>query len=259
MSTDPDSRTGFGPYLERVGPTFEVPNETGDEEHETRTIRYGSLPDLELALSIYGHETAAILLEPIQGEAGIVVPPQGYLKGVRDLCKKHNVLLICDEIQTGLGRTGRMLASEWDLDFGKEGEKPDVVLLGKALSGGMYPVSAVLASKEVMLCIRPGEHGSTYGGNPLGCAVAITAVAVLEEERMIERAERLGRVFREGVEAIKKRGGAAGKLIREVRGRGLLNAVVFEEGESKKGRTAWEFCLLLKARGVLAKPTHRNM
>ncbi|KAF5334995.1 hypothetical protein D9611_010056 [Ephemerocybe angulata] len=252
MSTDPDSRTGFGPYLERVGSTYEVEDTEGDEESEVKTIRYGVIEDLEHALALYGEETAAVLLEPIQGEAGIVVPPAGYLTKVHALCKKHNVLLICDEIQTGLCRTGKMLAVE------HEGIRPDVVLLGKALSGGVYPVSAVLADKAVMLCIQPNEHGSTYGGNPLGCAVAITALQVLIDEKLAERAERLGKMFRDGVSEIKKRG-KAGKLIREVRGRGLLNAIVFEEGESTKGRTAWEFCLLLKDRGVLAKPTHQNI
>ncbi|KAF6750350.1 ornithine aminotransferase, partial [Ephemerocybe angulata] len=252
MSTDPDSRTGFGPYLERVGSTYEVEDTEGDEESEVKTIRYGVIEDLEHALALYGEETAAVLLEPIQGEAGIVVPPAGYLTKVHALCKKHNVLLICDEIQTGLCRTGKMLAVD------HEGIRPDVVLLGKALSGGVYPVSAVLADKAVMLCIQPNEHGSTYGGNPLGCAVAITALQVLIDEKLAERAERLGKMFRDGVSEIKKRG-KAGKLIREVRGRGLLNAIVFEEGESTKGRTAWEFCLLLKDRGVLAKPTHQNI
>ncbi|TFK29175.1 ornithine aminotransferase [Coprinopsis marcescibilis] len=256
MSTDPESRTGFGPYLERVGPTYSTApsnDEDGesyrDEEGaDVKTIRYGVIEDLEEALSLYGHETAAFLIEPIQGEAGIVVPPTGYLASVHALCKKHNVLLICDEIQTGLCRTGRMLACEW------EGVRPDLVLLGKALSGGVYPVSAVLGSEEVMLTIRPGEHGSTYGGNPLGCAVAVTALGVLVDEGLAERAERLGKVFREGLGEFRKHA-----LIKEVRGRGLLNALVFEEEASEKGRTAWELCLLLKERGVLAKPTHRNI
>ncbi|RXW18097.1 hypothetical protein EST38_g7765 [Candolleomyces aberdarensis] len=252
MSTDPDSRTGFGPYLERVGPTFEVNDSEGDEESEVKTIRYGVIEDLEQALKLYGEETAAVLLEPIQGEAGIVVPPQGYFAKVHALCKKYNVLLICDEVQTGLCRTGKLLACE------HEGIRPDVVLLGKALSGGLYPVSAVLADKEIMLCIQPNEHGSTYGGNPLGCAIAITALNVLLEENLAERAERLGKVFRDSITEIKKRS-KAGKLIKEVRGRGLLNAIVFDESASVKGRSAWEFCLLLKDRGVLAKPTHRNI
>ncbi len=156
------------------------------------------------------------------------------------ICKKHNVLLICDEIQTGLARTGRMLAYEWD------GVKPDIVTLGKALSGGVYPVSAVLASKEIMLTIKPGEHGSTYGGNPLGCAVAITALDVLVDEGLVERAQRLGEIFRSEVRAINS------PLVKLVRGRGLLNAVVIDESASKKGRTAWQLCLLMKSKGWVA-------
>ncbi|KAF9529146.1 ornithine-oxo-acid aminotransferase [Crepidotus variabilis] len=241
MSTDPESRGGFGPYLEGVGPTFM------DEEGDLTTIRYGVLEDLERALAIHGENVAAFLVEPIQGEAGIVVPPEGYLKGVADLCKKHNVLLICDEIQTGLCRTGKMLACEYD------GIRPDIILLGKALSGGVYPVSAVLADKDIMLCIQPGEHGSTYGGNPLGCAVAMTALNVLIEERLAERAFTLGELFRQSVRDLNS------PHVSEVRGRGLLNAVVVDEKKSKKGRSAWQLCLLLKSRGVLAKPTHINI
>jgi ornithine--oxo-acid transaminase len=240
MSSDPESRTGFGPYLANVGPTY-------TNGKETHTIHYGSLSDLEHALSLHGPRVAAFLVEPIQGEAGIVVPPEGYLAGVQALCKAHNVLLICDEIQTGLCRTGKMLCCEHD------GVRPDLVLLGKALSGGAYPVSAVLADREVMLCIRPGEHGSTYGGNPLGCAVAQAALRVLVDEDLAARAERLGKVFREGVEKLRS------PLVTSVRGRGLLNAVVIDESKSTKGRTAWQLCLLLKSRGVLAKPTHVNM
>ncbi|KAF9463503.1 ornithine-oxo-acid aminotransferase [Collybia nuda] len=240
MSTDPDSRVGFGPYLQGVGPTFV----DGDK---TRTIRYGVLEDLERALELNGKNVAAFLIEPIQGEAGIVVPEDGYLSKVHALCKKHKVLLICDEIQTGLCRTGKMLACEYD------NIKPDIILLGKALSGGMYPVSAVLAEKDVMLCIKPGEHGSTYGGNPLGCAVAMTALRVLVDEKLADRAMALGEIFRSGVTALNS------PLVATVRGRGLLNAVVIDESKSKKGRTAWQFCLLLKSRGVLAKPTHVNI
>jgi len=241
MSTDPDSRAGFGPYLTGVGPTF------SDLDSNERLIRYGVIEDLELALEIHGKNTAAFLVEPIQGEAGIVIPPVGYLQKVRELCTKHNVLLICDEIQTGLCRTGKLLASYHD------NVRADIVLLGKALSGGMYPVSAVLADKDIMLCIKPGEHGSTYGGNPLGCAVATTALDILIDERLSERAEALGETFRSGVRAFNS------PLVKEVRGRGLLNAVVIDESKSKRGRTAWQFCLLLKSRGVLAKPTHINI
>jgi ornithine--oxo-acid transaminase len=244
MSTDPESRGGFGPYLEGVGPVFI--NEEGDPQ----MLRYGVLEDIEAALRVHGENVAAILVEPIQGEAGIVVPPEGYLKGISRLCKQYNCLLICDEIQTGLCRTGKLLACEY------EGIRPDVVLLGKALSGGVYPVSAVLADKDVMLCIQPGEHGSTYGGNPLGCAVAITALDVLIDERLSERAFKLGEYFRSAIRALNS------PLVKLVRGRGLLNAVVIDEEVSRrqgKGRTAWQLCLLLKSRGVLAKPTHVNV
>ncbi|GJE88985.1 aspartate aminotransferase family protein [Phanerochaete sordida] len=240
MSTDPESRTGFGPYLQGVGPTF-VDNGV------VRSIRYGEISDLERALELYGSKVAGFLIEPIQGEAGIVVPPAGYLAKVRELCTKHRVLLICDEIQTGLCRTGKMMAYEY------ENIRPDMVLLGKALSGGVYPVSAVLADRDVMLCIRPGEHGSTYGGNPLGCAVSMTALDVLVEEKLAQRAYDLGEKFRAGIIAIKS------PLVKTVRGLGLLNAVVIDEEKSTRGRTAWQFCLLLKSRGVLAKPTHVNI
>ncbi|EPS98909.1 hypothetical protein FOMPIDRAFT_1125620 [Fomitopsis schrenkii] len=240
MSTDPESRSGFGPYLQAVGPTYE-------DDGEIRTIRYGKISDFERALELHGENVAAFLVEPIQGEAGIVVPPTGYLAKVRELCTKHNVLLICDEIQTGLCRTGKMLCHEHD------NIRPDIVLLGKALSGGVYPVSAVLADKDVMLCIQPGEHGSTYGGNPLGCAVAMTALDVLVDEDLAHRAEFLGDKFRKAVQAIES------PLIKAVRGRGLLNALIIDEAASSKGRTAWQLCLLLKSRGVLAKPTHVNI
>jgi len=165
MSVDPESRDNYGPYVPGVGaicPSTKKP------------IRFGNVADLEAALEAHGKETAAFIVEPIQGEAGVVVPADDYLAKVHELCKKHNVLLICDEIQTGIGRTGRMLCSEW------AGVKPDMVTLGKAISGGMYPVSAVLSSKEIMLTIEPGTHGSTYGGNPLGCAVSIRALEIME-------------------------------------------------------------------------------
>ncbi|KAJ7055297.1 ornithine-oxo-acid aminotransferase [Mycena amicta] len=249
----PSSRTGFGPFLPLVGPTFT------DAAGTQRTIRYDNIQDLEDALELHGKDVAAFLVEPIQGEAGIVVPSPSYLPAVRALCTKHNVLLICDEIQTGLGRSGTMLACEEDLGFSLSQKKvagdqrPDIVLLGKALSGGVYPVSAVLANKDVMLCIQPGEHGSTYGGNPLGCAVALTALSVLTSESLPARAARLGVVFRTAVLALKS------PLVSLVRARGLLNAVVIDESKSSKGRTAWQLCLLLKARGVLAKLTHVNI
>ncbi|CBQ73547.1 probable CAR2-ornithine aminotransferase [Sporisorium reilianum SRZ2] len=236
MSTDPESRTGFGPFLDRVGPGV-----------DDMTIRYDNADDLEKVLDKYGHEVAAFLVEPIQGEAGIVVPTPGYLKRVEQLCRKHNVLFICDEIQTGLGRTGKMLAHQHD------GVRPDIVTLGKALSGGVYPVSAVLADRDVMLCIKPGEHGSTYGGNPLGCAVATAAIDVLVNEKLCERADELGAKFRHQLAEIKH------PLLASVRGRGLLNAIVIDEHKSTKGRSAWQLCLLLKHKGLLAKPTHVNI
>jgi len=243
LSTEPESRDGFGPYLAGVGPTYK------DQTGTAKTIRYGHIEDLKEAFDHYGKNVAAFLVEPIQGEAGIVVPPEGYLREARKLCTERNALLICDEIQTGLARTGKMLCCE------HEGIRPDMVLLGKALSGGVYPVSAVLADRAVMDCIGPGQHGSTYGGNPLGCAVAMTALDVIQEERLAANADRLGHVFRERMNALK----AKSLLVKEVRGKGLLNAVVMDESASRKGHTAWQFCLLLKSRGVLAKPTHVNI
>lgn len=236
MSTEDDSRNGFGPMLERVGPVV-----------EDMTIRYNNIQDLETVLERYGHETAAVLLEPIQGEAGIMVPDDDYFPKVAELCKKHNVLMICDEIQTGLGRTGKMLCCQ------HYGIRPDIITLGKALSAGVYPVSAVLADKDVMLCIQPGEHGSTYGGNPLGSAVAITALDVIVNDKLCERAEQLGQFFRAGLKEIKN------PLLTEVRGKGLLNAIVIDETKSVKKRSAWDLCLLLKEKGLLAKPTHQNI
>lgn len=189
---------------------------------------------------------AAFLVEPIQGEAGIVVPDDDYLSKVHALCKQYNVLLICDEIQTGIARTGKLLCCE------HSSVRPDIVLLGKAISGGVYPVSVVLADKDLMLCIEPGTHGSTYGGNPLGCAVAIAALEVVRDENLTERAEVLGHRFRAGLNSINN------PAIKLVRGRGLLNAVVVDESKLN-GHTAWELCLLLKKNGLLAKPTHQNI
>lgn len=237
MSVDPESRDNYGPYVPNVGPI--VPS-TG------KTIRFNNVADLEEALEAHGEKTAAFIVEPIQGEAGVVVPDDDYLSKVHELCKKYNVLLICDEIQTGIGRTGRMLCSEW------AGIKPDMVTLGKAISGGMYPVSCVLSSKEIMLVIEPGSHGSTYGGNPLGCAVSIRALEIMEEEKLTENAERLGDIFRDGLAAFKS------PIIKTIRGKGLLNAVVIDESAAS-GRTAWDLCMLLKEKGLLAKPTHGNV
>ncbi|KAF3934113.1 hypothetical protein ABW19_dt0209305 [Dactylella cylindrospora] len=238
MSTDPESRVNYGPYLPNVGPTIPGTN---------KPLRYNNISDLEEALSgPHSSKIAAFLVEPIQGEAGIVVPDADYLTKVAELCKKYNVLFIADEIQTGIARTGKMLCVE------HSNVRPDIVLLGKAISGGAYPVSAVLADKDIMLCIEPGTHGSTYGGNPLGCAVAIAALEVVRDENLVERAATLGEKFRKGLEDIKS------PIIKTVRGKGLLNAIVVDE-EKTNGRTAWELCLLLKSKGLLAKPTHQNI
>ncbi|TRX94781.1 hypothetical protein FHL15_004242 [Xylaria flabelliformis] len=237
LSTDPESKDNYGPYIPNIGATSPS---TG------KPIRYNNVADLEAVLEAHGKETAAFIVEPIQGEAGVVVPDDDYLRKVQDLCRKHNVLLICDEIQTGIGRTGRMLCSEW------AGIKPDMVTLGKAISGGMYPVSCVLSSKEIMLVVEPGTHGSTYGGNPLGCAVSIRALELMEEEQLTRKAEKLGNVFRESITSLKS------PIVKLVRGKGLLNAVVVDESQTN-GHSAWDLCLLLKEKGLLAKPTHGDI
>jgi len=229
LSVDPESRDNYGPY---------VPNIGAKDPSTGKVIRYNNIADLEEVLERHGKETAAFIVEPIQGEAGVVVPDDDYLPRVAELCKRHNVLFICDEIQTGIARTGRMLCSEW------AGVKPDMVTLGKAISGGLYPVSCVLGSKEIMLVVEPGTHGSTYGGNPLGCAVSLRALELIEEEGLVERAEKLGRAFREGVAAFES------PVIATIRGKGLLNAVVIDE-EAAGGRTAWDLCILLMKKGLL--------
>lgn len=221
-STDPSSYKGFGPYM----PGFEL-------------VPYNDLNALENALR--DNNVAAFMVEPIQGEAGVVVPDEGYLKGVRALCDQYNVLFIADEIQTGLCRTGKMLACD------HENVRPDILILGKALSGGVLPVSAVLADDEVMLNIHPGEHGSTYGGNPLACAVAMEALAVLKDEQMAENAEHLGTIFRKEIAALNH------PHIKTIRGKGLLNAIVVEHPDPN---AAWEMCMKMKENGLLAKPTH---
>lgn len=221
-STDPSSYKGFGPYM----PGFEL-------------VPYNDLPALEKAFQ--DKNVAAFMVEPIQGEAGVVVPDEGYLKGVRNLCDEYNVLFIADEIQTGLCRTGKMLACDY------ENVRPDILILGKALSGGIMPVSAVLADDEIMLTIKPGEHGSTYGGNPLACAVAMEALKVLKEERMAENAEAMGKLLRSELENLNS------PRIKLVRGKGLLNAIVINHPNKE---AAWEFCVDLKENGLLAKPTH---
>ncbi|CAI6088183.1 unnamed protein product [Clonostachys chloroleuca] len=237
LSNDPESKENYGPYVPNIG-SFDPT--TG------KPIRYNNIADLEEVLERHGKDTAAFIVEPIQGEAGVVVPDDGYLASVQALCKKHNVLFICDEIQTGIGRTGRMLCSQW------AGIKPDLVTLGKAISGGMYPVSCVLGSKDVMLVIEPGTHGSTFGGNPLGAAVSIRALEIMEEEDLTAKAEKLGKIFRDGIAALNT------PIIKTIRGKGLLNAVVIDESAAS-GRTAWDLCLLLKSKGLLAKPTHGDI
>jgi ornithine--oxo-acid transaminase len=222
FSTDPSARKDFGPFV----PGYD-------------TIPYNDLPALEKALQ--DKQVCAFLVEPIQGEAGVMVPDDGYLKGAADLCRKHNVLFIADEIQTGLARTGKMLACD------HENVRPDILILGKALSGGMLPVSAVLANDEIMMTIKPGEHGSTYGGNPLACKVAIEALQVLLDERMAENAATLGEYFRNGIRALNS------PLVQEVRGKGLLNAIVVESTDPE---AAWDLCLRMRDKGLLAKPTH---
>ncbi|KAL4886829.1 ornithine aminotransferase otaA [Aspergillus karnatakaensis] len=234
LSSDPESRENYGPYVPGIG--CAIPG-------TDKPLTYNDKAALREAFEKAGSNLAAFLVEPIQGEAGIVVPDDDYLQEARALCDKHNVLLICDEIQTGIARTGKLLCHEWS------GIKPDMVLLGKAISGGMYPVSAVLGSKEVMLTVEPGTHGSTYGGNPLACAVAIAALEVVQEENMVERAEKLGQVFRSGLEAI------GSPLIQTVRGKGLLNAIVIDESKTN-GHSAWDLCMLMKEKGLLVCSEH---
>ena len=188
------------------------------------------------------------MVEPIQGEAGVVVPDDGYLKKVAEICKKHNVLLIADEVQTGIGRTGRLTCCE------HENVKPDILILGKALSGGVFPVSAVLADNDIMLCIKPGEHGSTFGGNPIACKVAIAALEVVREEKLADNAYQMGIIFRERMSKIDS------PILEKYRGKGLLNAVVITPFEHEgKNKMAMDVCLELKKNGLLAKPTHEHI
>jgi len=227
-STDPSSTNDYGPLL----PGYLL-------------VPYNDLAALEAAFQS-DPNIAGFMVEPIQGEAGVVVPDEGYLRGVRELCTKYNVLFIADEVQTGIGRTGRRLACD------HEDVKPDLLVLGKALSGGTMPVSAVLASDEVMLTIRPGEHGSTYGGNPLACAVTVAALEVVQDERLAENAEAMGQLFRARMNALKEKT----NLLKLVRGKGLLNAIVIENLPQYGDETAWELCMQLKDNGLLCKPTH---
>ncbi|HRO41144.1 MAG TPA: ornithine--oxo-acid transaminase [Flavobacteriales bacterium] len=227
-SVDPDARADYGPYT----PGIDV-------------IPYDNLPALQRALE-HPH-VAAFLVEPIQGEAGVMVPHAGYLKEAYEACKARNVLFMADEVQTGIGRTGKLLACE------HEGIRPDVLILGKALSGGVYPVSAVLANDDIMLTIKPGEHGSTFGGNPVAGRVGIAALEVIKEEKLTENAAKLGEVFRASMQKLVDEFG----WVTLVRGKGLLNAVIIEP--RKDGRTAWDLCLLLAEHGLLAKPTHGDI
>ena len=222
FSSDPSSFSGFGPFM----PGFEI-------------VAYNNIVAIEKAFQ--DKNVAAILLEPIQGEAGVVLPDEGYLKAVKSLCEEYNILFIADEIQTGLARTGKMLACD------HEEVRPDILILGKALSGGTLPISAVLCDDEIMLNIRPGEHGSTYGGNPLACAVAITSLQVLKDEKMAENATAMGNLLREELAKLNSH------VIATIRGKGLLNAIVINHSNPD---AAWEFCMELKENCLLAKPTH---
>ena len=225
LSNDPESYAGYGPFT----PGF-------------IKIPYNDIPALEKALQ--DPDVAGFLLEPIQGEAGVFVPDEGYLRKAYELCKSKNVLFIADELQTGIARTGRLLACD------HEGVHPDILVLGKAMSGGMMPVSCVLANDDIMLCIKPGEHGSTYGGNPIAARVSIAALEVVRDEKLAENAEKLGQVFRDRISKIHS------DMIELVRGKGLLNAVVIKP---KNGKTAWDVCLKLRDKGLLAKPTHQHI
>ncbi len=230
FSNDPDASTNYGPFT----PGFVK-------------IPYNSLEALEQILQDQSATTAAFLVEPIQGEAGVYVPDAGYLKGALELCKKYNVLFIADEVQTGIARTGQLIACH------HEGVQPDILILGKALSGGMYPVSAVLADDHIMNVIKPGQHGSTFGGNPMACAVAMAALDVVADEGLSERAEKLGKMFRDEIEKIITKT----DLIVSVRGKGLLNAIIINDTQDSP--TAWNLCVDLMKNGLLAKPTHGNI
>ena len=227
MSNDPDSYANYGPLT----PGF-------------IRIPYNDPDALEQVLAKDGHKIAAFLVEPIQGEAGVYVPDEGYLKKCYDICKKYNVLFMADEVQCGIARTGKMLACD------HEGVRPDVLILGKALGGGVVPVSAVLADDYIMMNIKPGEHGSTFGGNPVAAKVSMAALQVIKDENLMERAERLGKIFREEIMKIQH------PMIQQVRGKGLLNAVIIKP---MNGKEAWDVCLKMRDNGVLAKPTHQHI
>ena len=227
-STDPSSTNGFGPFM----PGYEI-------------IPYNDIESLKDSLE--DQNVVAFMVEPIQGEAGVVVPDDDYLKKAYDLCKESNVLFIADEVQTGIGRTGKMLCCE------HHGFKPDILILGKALSGGVFPVSAILASDEVMLTIKPGEHGSTFGGNPVACEVAMAALNVIRDEKLAENADKMGVIFRENLQSYINES----KIVEEIRGKGLLNAIIINDEENSD--IAWNICLKMAQNGLLAKPTHGNI
>ncbi len=227
-STDSSSTNGFGPFM----PGYEI-------------IPYNDLDSLKDSLK--DQNVVAFMVEPIQGEAGVVVPDDDYLKKAYDLCKESNVLFIADEVQTGIGRTGRMLCCE------HHGFKPDILILGKALSGGVFPVSAILASDEVMLTIKPGEHGSTFGGNPVACEVAMAALNVIKDEKLAENAGKMGVIFREKLQSYIN----GSKIVEKIRGKGLLNAIIINDEENSD--IAWNICLKMAQNGLLAKPTHGNI
>ena len=227
-STDPSSTNGFGPFM----PGYEI-------------IPYNDIESLRDSLK--DQNVVAFMVEPIQGEAGVVVPDDDYLKKAYDLCKESNVLFIADEVQTGIGRTGKMLCCE------HHGFKPDILILGKALSGGVFPVSAILASDEVMLTIKPGEHGSTFGGNPVACEVAMAALNVIRDEKLAENAAKMGVIFREKLQSYINES----KIVEEIRGKGLLNAIIINDEENSD--IAWNICLKMAQNGLLAKPTHGNI
>ncbi len=227
-STDPSSTNGFGPFM----PGYEV-------------IPYNNLESLREALK--DPNVAAFMVEPIQGEAGVVVPDENYLKRAYEMCKESNVLFIADEVQTGIGRTGKMICCE------HHGFKPDILILGKALSGGVFPVSAILASDEVMLTIKPGEHGSTFGGNPVACEVAMAALKVIRDEKLAENAHNMGVIFRDKIQTYIN----SSNIVEKIRGKGLLNAIVIKDDENSD--IAWNICLKMAENGLLAKPTHGNI
>ena len=230
FSNDPDANQNYGPFT----PGF-------------IKIPYNDIQALEEVLKNDAQNIAAFLVEPIQGEAGVYVPDENFLKNASELCKKNNVLFVADEVQTGIARTGKLIACH------HENVQPDILILGKALSGGMYPVSAVLANNEIMNVIKPGQHGSTFGGNPIACTVAIAALNVVEEEKLSERAEELGKLFRAEIEKVIEKT----DLITKVRGKGLLNAILIND--TPQSSTAWNLCLQFKENGLLAKPTHGNI